>query len=63
MQKRAVVTLSTRLKDKPDKKLLREEKIAKVAIISPDFFSLKASCLSINTQVMYIYWFHYNLSD
>ena len=61
MQKGDVVTLSTRLKDKSENKLLREENIAKVEIMFRDFFSLKASCLSINTQV--IYQFHYNLSD
>ena len=59
IQKRAVVTLSTRLKDKSEKKLLREEKIARVAIMSPDLFSLKAFCLSKNTQVIYIYIYIY----
>ena len=54
MQKGDVVTLSTRLKDKSENKLLREENIAKVEIMFRDFFSLKASCLSINTQVIYI---------
>ena len=46
-----------------ENKLLREENIAKVAIMSRHFFSLKASCLPINTHVIYMYQFHYNLSD
>ena len=42
MLKRAIVTLSMRLKDKSENKLLLEVKIAKVAIMSRDFFFLES---------------------
>ena len=54
VEKRAVVTLQTELKDKSESKLLREGKIAKAAIMSRDFFFLE-SILSLNKRSSYIY--------